>query len=88
MIMTGDCLNIYTCMHNGCLIDDDFVCATNFQKVAIFFLLDNYLSDLCTVVQIWYWKPFKFLLGHAFENKNVFPDKIWLFLTSWVVKKA
>ena len=88
MMMIDDCLIVYACIHDDCLIDDDFVCAINLQKVVTFFLLDNYFSDLSTAIQIWYWKPFKLDLGRVFQKKNVFPAKIELFLTSWVVKKA
>ena len=61
--------------------------ATNLQNVLKFFLLYNYLSDLFTAVQIWYWRPFKFGLGRVFGKKNVFPAKLWLFLTSAFVNK-
>ena len=36
MMMIDDCLIVYACMNDDCLIDDDFVCAINLQKVVTF----------------------------------------------------
>ena len=33
-------------------------------------MVDNYLSDFFTEVEIWHWQPFKFGLGCFFRKKK------------------
>ena len=60
---------------------------TNLQRKARF-CLSWYFSDLFTVDQICYWKPFKLGLGCSLRKVKYILAKIWLFLTTGVVNKG
>ena len=79
-----------------------FTWKLKFVSNSLFMIVSRYTSLLLTcprhlttwsvcqflyLVQIFYWKTFKFGLGHFFWKVKEILAKIWLFLAIWAVNK-